>query len=166
MNDELWGGESLVSDNCRFLLILLPNGQLTLVKYTGNKYGLKGRSLLQYEENNDEWSIGWQSNNTIKNYSGKAEVQLILSQGGFQIIEWQYRGSYSIPPEIIWESNIDGLEDNMNINANEYDGDTLTLTLSEFGQLILTQGDSYRHPRYSIWYTVYNDEEDEDEIMM
>ena len=114
-NDFLWGGESFVSDNCRYLLTMRKDGNLVLEGIT-ERYIYPGtRRLLA----NYTWYNGWQTNTKIFNYSGKSIPKLILKNGAFYIIEYMFKG---------WEGKTIELWSNAGNISSDTDEMTLSIT--------------------------------------
>eukprot|EP01083_Nonionella_stella_P283071 963394_1 len=80
-SDFLWGGESLISVNCKYLLTMRKNGDLM---------------MCINETHSNKWSVGWDTGTFIHNYSGESVPKLILADGGMQIMEYMYRNVPSL----------------------------------------------------------------------
>ena len=81
--DSLWGGESLVSTNCRYLLVMESNGNLAMYGNPGvyedpctdgANEGCRRRMRMQMERRRlqNVWYFGWNSDTAIYNYSGES----------------------------------------------------------------------------------------------
>ena len=83
----LIGGQSLVSDNCKFLLTMKNNGNLILQQVFP--------SVI----------FGWSTNTTVYNFSVKPSTPaLILSDGHMIVNEYRVFGASSIPHIELWRS--------------------------------------------------------------
>eukprot|EP01084_Bolivina_argentea_P015466 28940_1 len=82
-NDILWGGESFVSDNCKYLLTLQHNGNIIL-KYLVNEFinpfekNENGNYIRNINDrcgqkiNGNGWQIVWNISILIANHSGES----------------------------------------------------------------------------------------------
>eukprot|EP01084_Bolivina_argentea_P286510 491500_1 len=109
-NDALYGGESLVSPNCRFLLTMEQNGNLILRGLVG-----KYHDPFEKDEKGDYTNkqiqmtlyVGWETNTTIENFSGEATSRMMLKGGAIIVEELQYLNVPSYEPIELWKSNKD-----------------------------------------------------------
>eukprot|EP01083_Nonionella_stella_P172893 594700_1 len=131
INDFLWGGDSLVSRNCKFLLTMKKNGNLTM-------YGLLGA-----KHNMGDWKKVWSTNTRIYNYSQESVPQLLLMDGALRVMEHAYKNVPGIEPIQLWNS-----KDTSNVQSNT---DNLILTLSDTACLILNGSDPQTNKRGALW---------------
>ena len=107
-NDVLYGEESLVSPNCRFVLTMERNGNLILRGLVG-KYEdpFEKDAFGRYTNNKNEMIFyqGWESNSTVRNLSELATSRLLLKDGTLIVQELQYPNVPSFGPINVWNSN-------------------------------------------------------------
>ena len=99
-NDALWGGESFVSKNCRYVLNMDKNGPLIL-------YGSVG---------DDIWYKGWYTNTTLFNYSRGSTPKFYFKNGRMFIDEWAYRGVTTFDPIPLWNSSLDDVSSDISLD--------------------------------------------------
>jgi len=135
--DSLWGGDSLVSEDCHTLLVMERSGNLVLYS-DGNR---RRRSLLS------EWSIEWQSNSSLFNYSGESVAEFTMDSTSGALVIWEYffKNTPSIPPMLIWSMDTNVTADNMQF------------TLSDSGCFSLSESDSDSNSDDSDWRMCIND---------
>ena len=118
-NDILWGGESLVSNNCRFLLTLERNGNLVLNGLVGRFIDPFGKDAfgryiydIPFETerekatklNYDRWYNGWETNTIKANNSAESVVSLVFRKNGLAIEEHPYKNMPGFEPIPLWSS--------------------------------------------------------------
>ena len=134
--DTLWAGESLVSENCRYLFVMEPNGNLAMYGNPdiyedpctdGANEGCRRRRLQNI------WYFGCNSNTSIYNYSGQSVPKFTLeTDGTLSIWEYIYRNVPSIPPLLLWSINTGitgnnlefGLSNSGCLSLNKVNGDS------------------------------------------
>merc|ERR1719361_1543766 len=102
--DSLWGGESLVSENCDYLMVMEMNGNLAI--YANHEtFTERRRQLLDVSgamSKPDDWWYGWSSNTSIANESGLSVPAFsVHSDGSLSIVEYT-EGADSNVHEALW----------------------------------------------------------------
>lgn len=96
--DELWGGESMVSENCNFLLVMEMNGNLAVYAESENT---EGRRLLS-SGRPFGWYFGWSSETVIANTTGESvPVFMVTEDGSLMILEYT-DGAHGSDHEELW----------------------------------------------------------------
>merc|ERR1719361_182360 len=97
--DSLWGGESLGSENCDYLMGMEMNGNLAV--YANHETFEERRRLLTAGKP-DDWWFGWSSNTSIANESGHSVPAFtVSSDGSLSILEYT-EGADSNLHEALW----------------------------------------------------------------
>jgi len=94
--DSLWGGESIASDDCHYLLVMEWNGNLVLYSDgSGRRPNLVS-----------EWTFEWQSNSSMFNYSGESEPEFTIdaNSGDLVIFEYFFKDKSGLNPMQIWST--------------------------------------------------------------
>jgi len=96
--DELWGGESLVSANCDYLMVMEMNGNLAVYAESDNA----NRRRLLSDGRPVGWYFGWSSGTSVANVSGRSiPVFTLDSDGSMSILEYT-DGANGDDFEILW----------------------------------------------------------------
>merc|ERR1719464_1640256 len=99
--DELWGGESLVSENCDYLMVMENDGNLAVYAESANSDGRRllssGRPL--------GWYFGWSSETSIANESGvSVPAFMVNADGSLSILEYT-DGADGSDHETLWSTD-------------------------------------------------------------
>ena len=108
LDEYLWGGESLVSPNCRFMLLMQENGNLVFDAILGvyqDPYAKGGGRLGEMK-----WYNGWSTDTKISNTSSYAVAKLMFEQKKLKVVEYHYKNVPSIPFIELWSIEVDAHE--------------------------------------------------------
>eukprot|EP01084_Bolivina_argentea_P301041 519245_1 len=89
--DCLWGGEMLVSPNCKFSLKMEKNGNLIM-------YGKHIETNIIYN--------GWKTDTQIFNHSGESIPKMILLNGKIKVMEYPYKNTPGVQSIELWSSKL------------------------------------------------------------
>ena len=105
--DELWGGESMASENCDYLLVMEMNGNLAVY---AESLDSGGRRLLSSGRPTG-WLSGWNSETLIANESGTSVPVFRITEKGTMYIMEYTDGRYGSDFVELWSLKVD-VDDN------------------------------------------------------